>query len=56
MATIVNPSTLLASFDDNETNIAPPPTEQIDDGYTVNEIPESANHGYMFNEYYKWLN
>lgn len=53
---ITNPSTLLASFDENETNISAPPTEQINDGYVVNEIPASENHGYMFNEWYKWLN
>ena len=53
---ITNPSTLLASFDLNETNISAPAAAQISDGYVVNEIPTSDNHGYMFNEWYKWIN
>jgi len=51
----VNPS-LLASFDANQTNTATPPVNQQTDGYQTNEIPLSEHHGFMFNQYYSWLN
>jgi hypothetical protein len=52
---LVNPA-LLASFDANQTNTATPPVGQQTDGYGVNEIPLSEHHGFMFNQFYSWLN
>lgn len=51
----VNPQ-LLVGFDTNETNTATPSPTQQSDGYQTNEIPLAENHGFMFNQFYKWLN
>lgn len=53
---ITNPTTLQASFDANKTNVSAPSASQISNGYVTNEIPLSANHGFMFNEWYQWIN
>ena len=48
---ITNPN-LMNGFDTNGTNVSEPSSSQQSDGYTINEVPLSANHAYMFKQWY----
>ena len=48
---ITNPN-LMSGFDTNGTNVIEPSSSQQTDGYTINEVPLSANHAYMFKQWY----
>ena len=52
---ILNPA-LIDGFDKNETNTTTPSSTLADDGYAFGDIPSSANHNFMFNQLYKYLN